>query len=365
MDSRKELIENFLSSKIDYKDHIKIQGKLIDYAHLYKPKSYINSINDNNPDQDIPLKIESEGKTVLNMAWKPFQMPISRIPSVHTEDGLLSLSFLYPLDFESFIYDGFNGFTANRLDEPTFKIPDNAKPIPILLKKEDSVKFQFENVEITGRVVPLPDQLIEKLIGNKFSSMTFSEIVNPLNTRMPSLCLSLNTNKGQIKKIKSGNRLNQCKASIFIESHIEGMASEKLISKIPDLSSKAFTGNKGQFSTYYNDFTDQLPTIFQLDSTPETNVNIIGKFPNILGFYIEGNILNLEEDYLKFTQQFNRFTNNLHDMVPSFSIHIDFMHDFSLKSYLDSPLLNSKSSLAVRESELQETIQWLKHNNSF
>lgn len=355
VESRKELLEGVLSSKLDYKDHIKIQGKLIDYAHLYKPKSYINSL-DQEGDLSEKSEMEKGRELVLSWSWKPFQLPISKVPSVSTESGEMSLSFLYPAEFESFIYPGVNGFIGGPLSEPSFDVPLSAKPIPILLAKEDAVKYQFQNVEVTGRIVPLPDNLVRKFIDNPFSSMTFSDIVNPLNTKVPSLCLNLNTNKGNIKKVNNGNVLQDCKASIFMETHIEGNVNDTMLSKIPDIASKSLLGKADRYSLA-KDQGDKEATIFQLST--QDNIKVIGKFPNILGFYFEGNLINLEDDYKNFAKVFNQFTTNMEDRVPALRMHVDFMHDYNLKSYLNSPILNSKSGQALNNN-LQETAQWLK-----
>ncbi|MGR9050498.1 hypothetical protein ACQ4XT_17845 [Halobacillus faecis] len=356
VESREELLEGFLASKIDYQDHVKIEGILIDYAHLYKPKSYINSIEVNNP-----INEEEKGgrmTRVLDMSWKPFQLPVSKIPSVQTEDGLLSLAFLYPFDFEGFTYPGVNAFTSGPIDVPTFDIPRNAKPIPILLRQEDIVKNRYKHIELTGKVGTLPDQLVKQFRSNAFSTMAFSDVANPINEKMPSICLKVNTNKGEIKKGKAEKDLTHCPASIFLETHIEGNVNRNLIQKIPEISSKILVGSGNGFSTTKGDISDQHPTIFQINMN--SKINLIGKFPNVLGFYLEGNLVNLEEDFLQFSNEFNTFTRKLHETVPYFKLNLDFMHDYQLQSYLDSPLLNSYSSNSIIDKDLTETMDWLK-----
>lgn len=355
VDSRDDLISGFAASKIDYKDHIKITGKLIDFAHLYKPKSYINSIDvegDSSNGDDF-------GELILSMSWKPFQLPVSKIPAVETESGLLCLSFLYPTTFQSFIYDGINGFVGGPLDRPTFKVPESAKPIPILLRKEDAVRFQFKTVEIVGQVLPLSDELFQKFISNPFSSMVFSDIVNPFNTQMPSLSLNATTNKSYIKELHKADKLESCQASIFMETHIEGQVTEKLLAKIPDVASLALTNRKGQYSET-DDPSIRHEPILQYNTG--TKVNVIHKMPNTIGFYIEGNLQNIDQDYKQFLSTFNRFSQGLHDRVPNLTLHVDFMHDYNFKSYVENPILNSFSTKSITHPQIKETIDWLKND---
>ena len=354
--SKEELINGFLASHIDFQDHVKIEGILIDYAHLYKPKSYINSIEVNKP-----IDKDEKGKRmtrVLDLSWKPFQLPVSKIPSVQTEDGMLSLAFLYPSDFKGFTYPGVDAFTPGPIDVPTFKIPDNSKPIPVLLRQEDIVQNRYKHIELTGQVGTLPVQLVDQFRSNAFSKMAFSDVANPINEKMPSICLKVNTNKGEIRKRKAGTDLTHCPASIFLETHIEGHVNNQLIQKIPELSSKILVGRSNGYSTTKRDISDQNPTIFQINMNQK--FHLIGKFPNVLGFYFEGNLVNLEEDFLQFSNEFNSFTRRLHETVPYFSLNLDFMHDYQLQSYLDTPLLNSHSSNSIIEKELNETKEWLR-----
>ena len=61
--SKDELVEAFLANQVNYDDHVKIQGILIDFAHLYKPKSYINALDKNL----LPDKPYNDGQRTLVM----------------------------------------------------------------------------------------------------------------------------------------------------------------------------------------------------------------------------------------------------------------------------------------------------------
>jgi len=359
--SKKDLIENFLMNKIDYKDHVKIRGSLLDYGHLYKPESYINSIEKNDIDSSEERSPEG-AKLVLSMSWKPFQLPVSRIPSVQAEDEILSLAFLYPLEFENFIYEGIDAFVGGPLSEPTFTIPKSAKPIPVLMRQEDVAKYKFKRIELTARVVPLPSQLVTRLTDNPFSFIQFSEAINPINEKMPSLSLKANTNKSQIKVLKKEEPITQCNASIFMETHLEGRdgdISKELIRRIPQISSKALTGRQDSYSLTKEDNIDsKSKQIFQLHSN--SGLTIIGKHPNVLGFYFEENIVNLQEPYTHFIKEFNSFTENIYDIAPDLTMHIDFMHDYQLKNYFNTPLLNSESCNYIKDERLVDTMHWLR-----
>lgn len=77
-----------------------------------------------------------------------------------------------------------------------------------------------------------------------------------------------------------------------METHIEGGVNDTLLSKIPDIASKSLLG-KGDQYLFTKDLRDRGATIFQLST--QDNIEIIGNFPNILGFYFEGNLINLQE----------------------------------------------------------------------
>jgi len=112
---------------------------------------------------------------------------------------------------------------------------------------------------------------------------------------------------------------------------------------MPNIISEALLGQKNQFALYTDTTPGAVSGIIQL--TSDSKVKVIGKHPNVLGFYFEGNLVNLEDSYTRFINTFHQFSSNLYEMVPSFNLHVDFMHDFSLKSYVEIQFLTADQLL--------------------
>ncbi|WP_078428803.1 hypothetical protein [Alkalihalobacterium alkalinitrilicum] len=356
IENREDLINGVQKKTIHYGDFVKIDGILLEYAHLYRPITYVTSL------PKSPKPTIKNGKLVYAMNFEPFQLPVSKVPKMKLTNGneKFRLAFLYPTDFKSFIYTGENTLTYSSdlggKSKPNFTIPNSAKAIPLIISDEDAINYSQQRVEVVGRVSKLDENVTAHLAANDFSSMAFSGIVQPLNQNTPSICLDITKNKSSVSYSRgSRGSLNSYLGSIFFECHIEGFESVKNSTDFYNLCLECYPGE--HFGS-----TVRLDDTFPIATSGD--IKFTGRYPNYISFYKECNLADplFSNEVRKMGKTVYGFEKNLKKISPELSLHIDFMYDYSVKNMLRTEVLNSNLANQIDDETIKETINWLKGN---
>ncbi|MDA2309940.1 hypothetical protein [Bacillus cereus group sp. MYBK35-2] len=355
VEDRKQISESLKSNKLQYNDFVKTEGILIDYTHLYRPITYINAL----AYQPKPSPLYPNQIPLLE--YEPFQLPISKIPYYSLSDNEeIGLAFLYPVTFSSFIYPAEGGLFfststthGERIIDPNFSIPEYAKPIPVILSRNDLVNNRFKRVELTGQISVISEKLQNHLLANSFSTMVFSEIINPLG---PSFCLDITKNKSQIKPMNHAREhLRSCTSSIYFECHIEGREN------CPELSLEVIIRECFP-SNQHSGTSSRIGDIHQMVSS--SSIRFVAREPNFLGFYRVCDLAQpayFEAQFKELRKTVFEFEKNLQKLDKGLTLHIDFMFDYAFKNSLKTDLLNGEVINNIQNDEsLKQTISWLK-----
>ncbi|MDA2382118.1 hypothetical protein PDN41_09980 [Bacillus cereus] len=355
VESRLEISQALKDGKLQFNDFVKTEGILIDYTHLYKPITYINAL------AYEKKRPSMQSQLIFSCDYEPFQLPISKIPYYSiTKSDTVGLAFLYPTTFSSFVYPAERGIRVStsqvegeRTIDPNFSIPEYAKPIPVIVDRNELVNNRFKRVEITGQISVISDALQNNLLSNNFSTMVFSEIINPL---APSFCLDITKNKSQIKRVKHAREyLRTCNSSIYFECHIEGRENcpelplEQIVMQcFPKSQHNGGMAGTGEFHQII----------------PHSKIRFVAREPNFLGFYRVCDLAQpsyFESQFKELRKTVFEFEKNLQKLDKGLSLHIDFMFDYAYKNTLKTDLLDGEVIQNIQSNEsLKETISWLK-----
>lgn len=354
-----EIFPKLLNGDLKLGDTIECVGFLSKYSQTFLPMSYV-------PTTPVKAKETIKSRTiqngrVLNNAqmdffWQRLQVPVIIMPML----GNYRLCFLYREDFNTFIYPVNDGKEDPNLSGKIM-VPDNSKPIPVLIDINKHAFAIDKFVYLKARLITIPDDLT-KYLSQIYTDVLFEHNSNFYNPYAPCgsfICLSLTEQKSIELMDKS---LPDTEAQIFTECHVENLdqyqdIAQNIVSEsIPDLASPAL----------------KIVTVAGYESLPyltEGDISFVFKKPNIVGLYskihIFDNLCYIEaiSKLHKYSQAFSRNIQNISQKVigKKLKTQTDFVFDPTKAALFDSRgILNLKTEdiSKINEPFVKETIDW-------
>jgi hypothetical protein len=365
--SPKELADAFFKGEINYGDVVKCRAFISKYGQTYKPVSYLPKISGPAREMKAQMKIVGNrvhGEATLEMQMIPFQLPVEVLPSVELDGGEKArCSFLYDPGFFGFKFHGDinkdklmgqNGTIADIL-----MLPNEAKPIPIIMPGDKFQQYSEEEVMVKGVVQQMPVSLSGRLIGlyDASGKELFSLCMRPEVGERPFLCLSAIGDHGDVKKMDAAPR--RVDANLFMEMHLSykslsTLSAGEIVSVLPNtfpLKGMGFQSYPGKTSY----FTKGEVRAVGLDG------KVFSVFSDVC--------LNDPADYkLKLEglrNYYSVFCHNISKVAKKKGVQIDicpdFVFDYSKRQLFNTEtILNSSevNSIAVGPS-VKQTIRWL------
>jgi hypothetical protein len=284
-----------------------------EYAHTFRPLSYSDLRPGQLDKNDTWDTQRDEYVTHFQIHNEFTPLPIQSFRSVGTTLGDYRFGFLYPQDFNGFIY-------------PENSIPENAKPIPVIYESSFA-SCLGSNVDFTAEIIDLPDRSIAAFKNLQHIGMSlFSNVCAPYNLDRVNLCLKVNGKDTVINRDRP--MVRQIKGSLYAEGHFEGIEGVK---DLPFMLSNIIPGGEPQIFAYQQ----------QGDNCYFTNtgkVRVSFREPNIISCYINSN-LNSENDFAADIEEMRSFLEQVNQSLqivvtyinpkarPQF--YLDFLFDYS------------------------------------
>lgn len=210
---------------------VEISGLLSRYAHLYKPISWTNAVVDHARSERMRRDVAVGGgmrKASAGMSWRAAQNPVATLPRLTVDGESIRCMFLYSNLHDTFIYhkamsrdDDLRGIRlgAAATRSPRVAIPEQARPIPVLMNAEEALTFAERKVRLTAAVRELPVDL-----GNRFASL-YAAHYDPsvlsnflLANREPPIAFFLEPMETSFEDKRTDIEL---RSVIYVEGHID------------------------------------------------------------------------------------------------------------------------------------------------
>jgi hypothetical protein len=236
----KALRNAILRGDIAAGDKVAVKGYLSRYAHLVKPVSYLNSTTDIVRTVKLRQRIPN---AIVSASWQASQLPVSCLPVTQTEEEKLNTLFLYPTSFTGFLYkqaldpkDELIGFTmggdrGDAILRPRIAIPEQAWPIPVLVRAGKPGVPTEVKVELTVTAEELPSEILSKLepiYKSHFQVDLLSNFLLLGRERVLSHCLYLDPSESEVRITKKADLTHRM--VLYVEGHFENMADDLAVS---------------------------------------------------------------------------------------------------------------------------------------
>lgn len=241
-----ELLNSVSSGQLKHGDLVKIDACFSNYGQTYFPDTYMPTIPDTVAfEDDKQPRLVSIAKNTkipfvqgkMQFKVKCFQLPVENIPPAAINNTARKIGFLYPKNFDGFIFEEDGSINKNILGQCCLKIPDKALPIILIYDHDIFSEFAESDVSITAQIL-FSDALanITSSLNNLHSIFQKHYLPNSSTHKVPPFCLLLSKHVGKIHTSKRRN----VSGNIFIESHFDGLEKNKELREIfgkstPDL----------------------------------------------------------------------------------------------------------------------------------
>lgn len=363
-----EIRDEFQRGSLNIGDLVTCEGFLSNYSQTFKPLTFRSIISGSLKEKRQFKMVDGKvipvpQKIILEADYIPFQMPISNIPSLFTPSGLIKCCFLYPLNFDSFVFSRSQKKASESYDKDVLEIPDSSKPIVVILDASKYGSFLDKKVEIRGQLQEAPRDIID-LLDHLYDPTVREILMNsyfPFEERTSFICLSTFHPESQINLIDE--KLESLKGVLFTEYHAENIRNIEIFQTI--------VGKAVPFLSDDYSFGLTLPGTKVFDYPNRSEVKFLFREPNIFGFYIQVNLFNPAEFNTKlalFRDFIKKFSRELKEqsrkeMGAAVELKMDFVFDYSKKYLLDPRgALNSEEieKIAQADKDIKETVEWLR-----
>lgn len=365
-----EIFKGVKNQTIEIGSYIDTYGFLLDYAQIFKPYTHTNGMFDLCKNGETGTNFK-DGKLLkyssMSMGYKILQPPIQKIPPMNN----IGCAFLYDTRFKGFHHEQ-NTVNSESSIKPVL-IDEYAKPILIIYDVNKYKKYINKDVKVRARVIELPLDLVEKI--NGISDNTIKEIcsnyIDMYSENYNFICLAV-VEDGQIREIDDIKSLQEWKAPLYVEAELENLdkychkdsVKNFLEQIVPNLPQKLDSNFPLNVANVYGDLG--LPFI----ST--TDINVIFREPNIVGFYTDVHIYD-DEEYSNKLEEYTTLVNNFavdyrNKMKRNFgkkeSMKLNFLFDYNKQLLFDTRGVlysNAVKELAELDESQKYVQEWLRN----
>jgi hypothetical protein len=340
-----ELTKRIEDNDINFGDFIDIEGHFSQYSHAILPYTYLfESADRGEIVSRIPIPGAPFVQENMKMGFRTLQLPVSSFPQEASTGK--NLGFLYSVHFNGFRYDDISRRTEcqeGRSRVP-FRIPDFAKPIPVIYDSERHASFLERNVFLRGKVIPIRHEHVSKILkGDTREVFTRPIIVG--NDVSSYYGISLIDEGASVRHAK--NRSSPRKQmTVFFEFDLQcnnkNINTMEIISKaLPDVRPQM---KVLQFQSHIDYF--MFVTL--------GHIRVIGRSPGSFGLFQNiDSFSNQKKSIRSICSYYRLIHNNLRDILKGedFSITPTFMfrNDYSILFSRDGSFHNDEIYEAIRD----------------
>lgn len=359
-----KLSDDVFSSSISYGSIVTVRGVISRFGSVYRPLTYTPTIPVKTTDQRVGFSFSPQGLLLeehrAKIEFGLFQFPVQSLPPVTGGEGIFSVAFLYPEEFDGFILSN-DAEKEGRGADDHLAIKSADRSIPVLISEEVLANISESRVTLTGVVSLLPDSLVDEFGRGLCSAReSFSYHFLRLTSRKVGFCIDCRRKESSDFNIQ--RRLSTLRGALYLEGHFDNapvdLVQEDLRGCIP----------KGLAINFeYEKFPGKRHYLTQADG-----MSLTATKDGIFGFYTEANLADdrdldfalrrLQEFQNGFRKGVEKFVKDRHSSLVKFKP--DFIFDYRRQTYfhpdgvLSSPKVDEALSLTP---ESRSAAEWLKN----